>query len=274
MRRTLAHRPKEPPRPKARIANGKEQARHYNSTDSEENEGAAGRINRAERVDQPTGSATLTVKGGTAKPQADQTGEPTEPERTHTRQPSADTPRAKAQATANELKGTNKQAGAGDQPAPDGNARRAHTQPHDIGRAIMPAPRREPKTETKPDITHLQRTQKIRRFKRRHQKLKLKRKKREKKKTPTKQTKNLCSQGGEPLGILICDAFPQIRSPYGYYLDCANFWFILKAFFFILFSPQPRRGAKAIYLNKARSTSQIDGIFSLSIIKIVMAIKQ
>jgi hypothetical protein len=94
----------------------------------------------------------LTEKAGTGRPQAANTGEPTEPGRTQARQPKAETPRAKAEASANEPNGTNRQAGAGDQPAPEGSDRRAHTQPQDNGRAIMPAPRDEPTTETKPAI--------------------------------------------------------------------------------------------------------------------------
>jgi hypothetical protein len=85
----------------------------------------------------------LTAKAGTGRPQAANTGEPTELGRTHIRQPKADTPRAKADASANEPNGTNRQAGAGDQPAPEGSARRAHTQPQDNGRATTPAPRDE-----------------------------------------------------------------------------------------------------------------------------------
>jgi len=94
----------------------------------------------------------LTAKDGTANPQAAKTGEPAEPGRTQHRQPKAETPRAKADAKPNEPNGTNTQAGAGDHPAPPGSARRAHTQPQDKGRATMPAPRKPPKTETKPDI--------------------------------------------------------------------------------------------------------------------------
>ncbi|MGZ8182290.1 MAG: hypothetical protein ACXWT1_10055 [Methylobacter sp.] len=98
----------------------------------------------------------MTAKAGTGRPQAANTDEPTEPGRTQTRQPKADTDRAKTEASANEPNGTNRQAGAGDQPPAQGKARRAHTQPQDNGRAVMPAPRDEPTTETKPAITHPQ----------------------------------------------------------------------------------------------------------------------
>ena len=111
---------------------------------------------RAARADNPAGNATLTAKAGTGKPQAANTGEPDAPERSQTRQPISGTVRAKAEARANEPNGTNRQAGAGDQPAPPGKARRAQTQPQDKGRATTPAPREAPKTETKPDITHPQ----------------------------------------------------------------------------------------------------------------------
>ena len=94
----------------------------------------------------------MTEKAGTGKPQARNTGEPLEPGRTQQRHPKAETDRAKAEASANEPNGTKRQAGAGDQPAPEGKARRAQTQPQDKGRATTPAPREEPTTETKPAI--------------------------------------------------------------------------------------------------------------------------
>jgi hypothetical protein len=143
---------------------------------------------QAARQDKPAGSATLTEKAGTGRLQAANTGEPLEPERSQTRQPSAEAPRAKAEASANDENGTNKQAGAGDHPAPPGSARRAHTQPHDNGRATMPAPR-EPKTETKPDITHPQGPGRKPDDHAARPKQQLKRKKREKKKTPSKTSR-------------------------------------------------------------------------------------
>ncbi len=56
------------------------------------------------------------------------------------------------EAKAKDENGTNRQAGAGDQPEPPGKERLAHTQPQDKERATKPAPRREPETELKPDI--------------------------------------------------------------------------------------------------------------------------
>ncbi|MGZ8956239.1 MAG: hypothetical protein ACXW0G_00220 [Methylosarcina sp.] len=94
----------------------------------------------------------MTAKAGTGRPQADQTGEPEAPDRSQTRQPRAEAARAKTEASAKEPNGTNKQAGAGDQPAPPGRERRAHAQPQAKGRATMPAPREKPGTETKPAI--------------------------------------------------------------------------------------------------------------------------
>jgi len=181
----------------------------------------------------------LTAKRGTAKSQADQTGEPTAPGRTQARQPKADTERAKAEASANEPNGTNRQAGAGCHPAPAGKARRAHTQPQDSGRATTPATRREPTTETKPDInTPKNKAEGRKRTEGRPQNHNPKKKKKKKRKNAfLKQAENLWSQGGELLGILICDAFPQIRSPYSYYLDGTNFWFTLSRFLFLIFLP-------------------------------------
>jgi hypothetical protein len=109
---------------------------------------------RAADVDQPAGGATLTAKAGTGKPQASNTGEPAEPPRTQTRQPKPETARANADAERPDANGTNKHGGAGDHPAPAGNARRAQTQPPGNARHTTPAPRREPteETETKPAI--------------------------------------------------------------------------------------------------------------------------
>jgi hypothetical protein len=103
----------------------------------------------------------LTANAGTPKPQAAKTGEPTEPERSHARQPQAETARAKEEAAERETKGTNTQAGAGEKPAakpPEGKGRQAQTQPQDRGRATTEPTRREPATRAKPDITHLQKT--------------------------------------------------------------------------------------------------------------------
>ena len=93
----------------------------------------------------------MTAQTGTGRPAADQTGEPDAPGRTHTRQPNPATARANEAAATAEANGTNRHGGAGDQPGPAGNARRAHTQPPGQARATTPATRRPPGTETKRD---------------------------------------------------------------------------------------------------------------------------
>jgi hypothetical protein len=143
----------------------------------------------------------LTAKRGTGKPHADQTGEPTKPGRTQTCQPSAATDRAKTEASANEENGTNKQAGAGDQPEPEGKARRAHTQPQDRGRATTPAPR-EPKTDTKPAI-NTPKSQETNRTTTPPARTTTEKKKREKRKRLLKQAENFKNQCGERLERLI-----------------------------------------------------------------------
>jgi hypothetical protein len=128
-------------------------ARHRHDTGSHAYHDTRHSEARAAEQRTPAGKATLTDHAGTGSPHAEKTGEPTEPRRTHTRQPSAEaTKPANAEANPTDANGTNRQAGAGDQPAPAGSARRAHTQrPPATARATTPAPRREPGTETKPE---------------------------------------------------------------------------------------------------------------------------
>ena len=76
--------------------------------------------------------ATLTWYAGTMTPHADQTGDPAEPRRTHTRHPSpCATRRANWPAVGPHGNGKNRQAGAWCQPGPEGNARHAQTTPRE-----------------------------------------------------------------------------------------------------------------------------------------------